>query len=607
MAPSAVALAAALVYGLGLAALLLAFRGRWFSRYEHGFRLSLSLTMGWLCAGGILVVGVWGYEAAREALHKQVVAELESAGRIVEQQLDAEVAQAARALDRLAKEIGAVGGKPTAKQLEVLRHAQELHPYILQVRLSDAKGNVIFEHSLSGKIDPRSRMAYAVAMEGRSFVSNPSLSPAFGKFVLNIASPLPGRETGTLGARYDLERALQDLTRATRFNQSGYAVILAEDGKVMAHPDHTRLHEDLSSYPAFQSARGGAVGSLSALNKAGRDRLFFYRPLKSPATFEPKPLVLLTEIDHAELVHVIRVLRVEFGLAALLVAAAALFFARLLASHIERPLLDLGEAARRVADGDLAAQAHGEGRDETGRLARAFNGMVEGLKERERQRAVFGQYVAKQVSDKLLKGEVKLGGEHRRVSILFSDIRGFTTMSESMPAPQVVSFLNEYFSEMVDAVFEHDGMLDKFIGDGIMALFGAFDGDGGSEKTHAAQAVRAALKMKARLAKINGERANRGEAPIAIGIGVHTDEVVLGNIGSHKRLQYTAIGDGVNTAARVESLNKELGTTILITETTHALVQDEFECRPVRDASLTGKSAAIKFYEVVSARAAAAA
>ena len=115
---------------------------------------------------------------------------------------------------------------------------------------------------------------------------------------------------------------------------------------------------------------------------------------------------------------------------------------------------------------------------------------------------------------------------------------------------------------MVDAVFEHDGVLDKFIGDGMLAVFGSLD----EEPDHARRAVRAALRMKALLAKINGERAMAGQLPIAIGIGIHTDDVIVGNIGSRKRLEYTVIGDGVNTCSRVEALNKEFGTTILITE-----------------------------------------
>ncbi|MBI2265244.1 MAG: adenylate/guanylate cyclase domain-containing protein, partial [Armatimonadetes bacterium] len=167
-----------------------------------------------------------------------------------------------------------------------------------------------------------------------------------------------------------------------------------------------------------------------------------------------------------------------------------------------------------------------------------------------------------------------------------------------MTPEQVVSFLNEYFSEMVEAVFEQEGVLDKFIGDAIMAVFGTV----GDQPDHPRRAVLAALRMKSLLAKINGERAIVGKGPIAIGIGIHTADVIVGNIGSLKRLEYTVIGDGVNTCSRVEALNKEFGTTILITETTYEAVKDEFECRAMPETQLRGKVKALQFHEVISAR-----
>jgi adenylate cyclase len=241
------------------------------------------------------------------------------------------------------------------------------------------------------------------------------------------------------------------------------------------------------------------------------------------------------------------------------------------------------------------------GRDVAGRLATTLNDMVAGLQERDHVKEVFGRYIATQVSDKILKGQVNLGGEARDVSILFSDIRNFTGMSEEMTPEQVVSFLNDYFSEMVDAVFENGGVLDKFIGDGLMAVFGSL----GDQPDHPRRAVLAALRMKALLAKINGVRSIAGKKPIAIGVGIHTDQVVVGNIGSRKRLEYTVVGDGVNTASRLQGLNKDFGTTILISETTYAAVQHEFECRLMPEAQLRGKTKELKFYEVVSVRTAA--
>ncbi len=236
--------------------------------------------------------------------------------------------------------------------------------------------------------------------------------------------------------------------------------------------------------------------------------------------------------------------------------------------------------------------------DEIGMLGAALNGMVEGLRERDLVKEIFGRYVATQVSEEVLKGKVNLGGECKRVTILFSDIRNFTAMAEEMDPIQVVEFLNDYFSEMVEAVFEYGGLLDKFIGDGMLAVFGSL----GDIPDHPRRAVMAALKMKALLAKINGKRGIIGKPPINIGVGVHTDEVVAGNIGSQKRLEYTVIGNGVNTTSRVESLNKVFNTTILITSSTYEEVKDLFECRLMPEAHAKGKTRALQVYEVLSIR-----
>lgn len=269
---------------------------------------------------------------------------------------------------------------------------------------------------------------------------------------------------------------------------------------------------------------------------------------------------------------------------------------------MHRPLHTLGEFAHKIGSGDLTSRVDIGGRDIAGRLATTLNQMAVGLQERDHVKEVFGRYIATQVSDEILKGEVNLGGAEKNVTVLFSDIRNFTQMSEKMTPQQVVTFLNDYFTEMVDAVFEHGGVLDKFLGDGLMAVFGSLSSDPG----HPRNAVMAALRMQALLGKINGMRAMSGQAPIAIGIGIHTDAAVVGNIGSRKRLEYTVVGDGVNTSSRLQALNKEFGTTILISETTYEAVKGDIECRQMPDTHLRGKTKDLKIYEVVSMKAGAA-
>jgi adenylate cyclase len=413
-----------------------------------------------------------------------------------------------------------------------------------------------------------------------------------------------GKLRAMISARFDLAAEFSRLIAGSTFNQSGFAVLVDGEGQIIAHPDARRLDENVATAPAVQAARlSRGVGSIVANDAAGRTKLYVYRALQNPASMAQQPWVLLTEVDRNEELAGLRQLRRELGLGVALVLFSSFLIAQQVSSSITNPLRLLGEFAQRIGTGDLTTRTAISGRDVSGRLSAALNDMAAGLQERDHVKEVFGRYIATQVSDKLLKGEVNLGGEVRRVTILFSDIRNFTGMSEAMAPQQVVAFLNDYFSEMVDAVFENGGVLDKFMGDGLMAVFGSV----GDETDHQRRAVQTALRMKALLAKINGVRAMSGVAPIAIGIGIHTDEVIVGNIGSRKRLEYTVVGDGVNTTSRLQTLNKEFGTTILVSETTHEAIADEFECRQMPEAHLRGKTKNLQFYEVISTKAAAGA
>lgn len=598
-----VVLATGLVCVVVVVLFFVAVHRRWFSRLRNGFvaTLIVGMVLAGICSSAI--VGVWGFEAGQRILQQQIVADLDSSGEIIEAQIQRDIAATIGQMEKLAGVMAPYVGARSVKVLdEKLREALEFNTHLLQLRLSDAQSKVLIELSLSGKIDPRSRLASAFGLEGKSFASEPYIAPTFNKYVLNLNVPVrsAGSIIGTMGARYDLQEALLELTRSSRFNVSGYAVVVNSDGRIIAHPNQGRVNDDVSSYEAVQRALRGEKGSVSAVNKAGQEKLMFYRPVKSPASVNPKPLALLTEIDQSEADAPLLTLRTQFAVAVAVIAFGCVIIALGLSSYIRRPLAGVVQMTERVEQGDLTAQLAVHGRDEIGRLERALNKMVAGLQERDRVKQVFGQYVATQVSEKVLQGAVNLGGESRFVTVLFSDIRNFTTMSEEMTPQQVVTFLNNYFTEMVEAVFEQGGVLDKFLGDGLMAVFGSF----GDVPDHAERAVRAGLRMKALLAKINGELAMRGKPPISIGIGIHSDDVVVGNIGSNKRLQYTAVGDGVNTCSRVESLNKELGTTILITKSTYELVKDVFECRFVNEVPVKGKTKPLQVYEVLSVKAA---
>lgn len=232
--------------------------------------------------------------------------------------------------------------------------------------------------------------------------------------------------------------------------------------------------------------------------------------------------------------------------------------------------------------------------DELEDLANGFNLMVDGLKERDKLRTTFGKYMTASVVEHLMSGKVQLGGEILNVTILFTDIRSFTTISEKMEAKQLVALLNEYFTEMVGIVMEEEGVVDKYIGDAIMAVFGAPV----PKPEDAIHAVRAAVRMRKALVHLNEKLATRGLGPLKTGIGIHTGEVVAGNIGSERRMEYTVIGDPVNVASRLETSTKDLGVNVLISEHTYQLVKEHIDARPVKEITVKGRKQPIMTYEV---------
>jgi adenylate cyclase len=273
------------------------------------------------------------------------------------------------------------------------------------------------------------------------------------------------------------------------------------------------------------------------------------------------------------------------------VALGSLTYGLRLANAMSGALKRLSDAVGRLARDDYVKLEPVESGDEFETLAKAFNTMVEGLHERDKLRTTFGKYMTASVMDHLLAGAVQLGGEAITATILFADIRGFTAISEHMDARALVSLLNEYFTDMVDVVIQEDGVVDKYIGDAIMVVFGPPV----TKPNDALRAVRAAVGMGRALARLNERLAKRGMKPIATGIGVHTGEVVAGNIGSERRMEYTVIGDAVNVASRLETATKELAVPILVSSDTYELVKDAVDARPVGKVAAKGRESVLAY------------
>ncbi|HEX2087938.1 MAG TPA: adenylate/guanylate cyclase domain-containing protein [Solirubrobacteraceae bacterium] len=229
----------------------------------------------------------------------------------------------------------------------------------------------------------------------------------------------------------------------------------------------------------------------------------------------------------------------------------------LLADAVSGPIVDLRDATRAVKEGDFDVRVPVVSTDETGELAAAFNDMVGGLRERERLRDAFGAFVDPTLTERVLAEGTDLRGEELVLSILFLDVRGFTTFAESARADEVVGRLNALYEEVVPIILRHGGHANKFIGDGLLAVFGAPE----RLDDHADRAVAAAIEIAR---TVNADDRH----PLRVGIGVNTGPALVGTIGGGGRLDFTVIGDTVNTAARVESATRATGDDVLITEAT---------------------------------------
>jgi len=340
-------------------------------------------------------------------------------------------------------------------------------------------------------------------------------------------------QPGRPGALYDARQAPRMLTGLER-------------PSVEAEPYSDEFGSFLSGYAPLRDASGAVVGLVGVDIQVTRVEAMRGRLLRSTLAI--------------------------YGLSLVALLGVALGVGR----NLRGPLSRLIEATTAVESGELSARTRLERSDEFGILGATFDHMAEGLQERELIRDTFGRYVSREVARRILSGPeaAALGGDLREVTVLFSDVRGYSTLSEALPPDRVVSLMNAYFTAMSEVIEGHGGTVIEFLGDGILAVFGA----PGRLPEHADRAVEAAAAMVARLGALNEAWEREGVArqwqDLGLGrlgarIGVHTGVVVAGNLGSPQRMKYAVIGDTVNVASRVEGLNKELGTELLWTAATH--------------------------------------
>lgn len=377
-----------------------------------------------------------------------------------------------------------------------------------------------------------------------------------------------------------------------------YVFILDNKQHVLAHSD---LSEQGKVY--FDSTQKGAKPStgevqvITSSDSKGAERL----DVVTPILFSRKTVIGSLHLGFSK--KLINEMVIQSQKKIELIMSVSLFVGLLgalwLAHFIVKPIHSLAEGVKAITRGEYK-QIETRSHDEIGYLISTFNDMSRNLYEKELIKNAFSQYVSQGILETYLKNPkaIQIGGARAEATILFTDIRNFTALSEQLDPSSVVQILNEYFEIVIEVVQKYEGTLDKFIGDAVMAVFGVPLSHPNDEE----RAVRAAIEMNKRFEPLKEAWRAEFRQRIDIGIGINTGEVIAGNVGSMKKLAYTVIGDSVNMAARIEKLNKRFHTEILISQSTYKNLTEILEVTPLPPTRVRGKSEEIQVYSVVGFR-----
>ena len=391
------------------------------------------------------------------------------------------------------------------------------------------------------------------------------------------------------------------LVASMRLGRTGYGFIMSDIGTIVTHPREEWIMRQsiFSLAEEYGDSRLRRIGRDMIREKSGfvelgstltgEDAFIAYARIPSPGWSLGAVFPRSEIFEEVCVLYERTVLLAGFGVVLLLIVSA------LVARSMARPLLHMSEATRKVVRGDLDIDLSGIRRkDEVGQLARDFTRMTAGLKERDRIRDTFGRYLTREVVDRLLESKdgLRLGGEAREISMIMSDLRGFTALTSSRKPEEVINFLNCYLGKMVDILMEHRGIIDEIIGDGILAFFGAPE----PMENHAASAVACALKMQAAMKEVNESNEAEGLPRLEMGVAVNTGEVIVGNIGSEKRSKYGAVGLQVNFTGRAESF--AVGGQVLVTKATYEELSDILRVRKVLKVEMKGMSGKVELYDI---------
>ncbi len=428
------------------------------------------------------------------------------------------------------------------------------------------------------------------AYSGATVIWN--VSPYFRHAMLCMAFPLSEtKDTGTILITFV---KLDRISDAFQTAGNVETFLIGEDGSVLAHPDAKVVMSgaNLNDLPIVQKMKKAVVdnGQIRYENKEKIAYLGSFKKLGIGG------VGVISQVQEERVFAEVNNIQRRNVYLLIISLASAFIVIFIFAKSLSSPILSLVGAAKSIQNGQFKLDIKATTRDEVGVLTNSFVSMSRGLEEREKLKDSFSRFVNTDIAELAAQGKLEIGGVRRKSAVFFSDIRSFTAISEKLEPEDVVEFLNEYMAEMVTCVKETGGIVDKFIGDAIMATWGALRSTGNDS----ASAVEASLRMRDRLIQYNKGRGSVKKPIIKIGCGINTGYVIAGQIGSNDKMEYTVIGDTVNFASRVESCTKDAGADILISENTYQECKDLFNVESMGSIYVKGKVEPQKIYAVVS-------
>lgn len=443
------------------------------------------------------------------------------------------------------------------------------------------------ERSIFTSIFEVEKQTVADSMNGADFSLN--LSVYFGKGVLGIFVPYDNDGSSSLCIVFSAGK----FTDAVKSPDLVKSFLVNGKGELLAHYDEKYVVQNynVSQLPIVKKMISGGMNSekIEYNDSEGKEWIGSYQK----TGFSDTGVVSTVSKDSA--FAMVKKLQKRTVLIAVIVLNLAVLFIYFFSKTITKPIRRLVSVANEIQNGNFNILIKSKSRDEVGILSESFEDMAKGLAEREKMKDAFGKFVNKEIADMILRNELKLGGERKTAAVFFSDIRSFTSISEKLQPEEVVEFLNDYMTRMVDCVNKTNGVVDKFIGDAIMAVWGTPISRGNDTEN----AVNGALMMREALIEFNRGRGSEKRPKINIGCGINTGPVLAGQIGSQERMEYTVIGDTVNLASRIESLNKPFGTDILISSESYKLVKDLIIVEPMEKITVKGKTEPQQIYAVI--------